>query len=165
MIITIDSSGQLLLIFGIIFAIVVLSMLLKKGDLPKKVISLVIMTAVFAFVFFMFGRPTKIVMDETGLNSRVYGTIEFEWTEITDAILIENYQQTEYKPALKINGSAVKDFRAGYFRLSNGEKAKLVTQSSDDALLIRTAEKTYLFAVDELDSMIAYLSRYIKITE
>jgi hypothetical protein len=162
MIISIDAGGSLLLIFGIIFAVIILSMLLKKGDFKKKILSLIIILVAFAFVFIMFGRPSKLIVDDEGINSTSYGKIDFDWKDINRAVLVAAYQSSPYKPVLKLTGTAVKDFRAGTFKLSNGETAKLITQSAEDAAVFYTGDKIYLLAIDELDKLIDIASDYVQ---
>ena len=165
MTITVNAGSQMMLIFGIILGVIVLSMLLKKGDFQKKIIAIVILLVVFGFVFFSFGRPSEIVLDEHGLDSGVYGKISFDWEDVDEARLIRDYQDGTYKPVMKLNGNAMKGYRSGTFKLAGGEKVKLVTQRADDALFFSTSEGSYLFAVDQLDSMYDYASKYIEITE
>ncbi|MBI9108360.1 MAG: hypothetical protein JEZ04_16560 [Spirochaetales bacterium] len=161
MTITINSAGSLLLIFGIIFVVIILSMLLKKGDLRKKLLSLGMLIVIFAFTFFMFSRPSQLTIDDEGVESTSYGKISFDWNEVEKALIIEDYQDTGFKPLVKLNGTAVKNFRAGSFKLSNGENVKLITQSAEDAAVFYTDKNIYLIAVDELKAFIDVASEYI----
>lgn len=159
--ITIDSGGMLLIIFAIIFAAVIISMLLKRGDFKKKTAALVILIVTFGFVFLMFGRPAEITVNENGIESTTYGKIAFRWNEVEKAVLIDNYQDTGFKPTLKLNGTAAVNFRAGTFKLSNGDKVKLITQSSGDAAIFYTDKDIYLIAIDELPALIDIAGDYI----
>lgn len=163
MVITVNASSFIFIIFGAVFLVTILAMLLKKGDRHKKIISLAVLVVVFIALFISFGRPSEIVVNEKGIKSGVYGKIEFSWDEVETARYIDNYQNTKYKPSLKISGTAMKDFRAGKFRLANGKTVKLVTQSVDDAVLFSTAEGDFLFAVDEIDTMIEIASKYTEV--
>ena len=163
MTISVSVGSFLFIIFGAIFAVTVLTMLLKKGDTRKKIISLTILIVVFISVFYFFGRPSEIVIGDNGINSDVYGKISFSWDDVESARYIENYQETGYRPVMKLNGTAVQDFRAGKFRLSNKETVKLVTQKSDNAVLFVTDKETYLFAVDELDEMLKIVKKHIEV--
>ena len=163
MIISVSAGSFLFIIFGAVFAVTLLAMLLKKGDRQKKIISLVIFIVVFVFIFIFFGRPSEIVINETGIESNVYGRIVFSWSDVDSAEYIKNYQETEYKPSLKLNGTAMKGFRAGKFKLTGGDTVKLVTQTSEDAVIFRTSEGSYLFAVDELDALMKIASEHVSV--
>ena len=163
MTISVSSGNFLFIIMAVILGVVILTMLLKKGDRNKKIISLIILIAVFIFLFISFGRPSEIVVNENGVNSDVYGKIAFNWRDVEKAIYIEDYQDSPYKPTLKINGTAVKGFRAGKFRLESGESVKIVTQNSEDAALFYTSGGTYLFAVDQLKALIDIAEDYIEV--
>ncbi len=161
MTIEISSGNMLLIAFGIIFAVIVLMMLLRPGQRGKKIISIVILIVVFCVVYFMFGRPGEISISDTGVKSTVYGKIEFTWDEVRSAELVKDYQNTDWRPTIKINGSAFPGFRAGRFRLANGDMAKIVTQKSGDAVIFRTENDTYLFAVDDMDKLTEIASEHV----
>ncbi len=163
MTISVSAGSFMYIMMAVIIGVIILSMLLKKGDRNKKIITVVIVLAVFIFIYILFGRPAKIVIDEQGINSTAYGKIEFNWSDVKSAEYISNYQNSPYKPSLKLNGTALKYFRVGKFRLVNGDNVKLVTQKSDDALIFYTSDGIYLFAIDQLKEMIDIADNYIEV--
>lgn len=160
--IIISASSTLLIFFGIVFAAIIVLMVLRSGQTKQKLLSLAIMAAVFTLVYFQFGRPKEIVIDQSGVHSEAYGKIDFAWTDVDDAKVITGYQDTEWKPSVKINGSSFIGFRTGKFKLSNGDYAKIITQKSNDAVIFQTSEDLFLFALDEHEEFIRIASEYIQ---
>ena len=163
MTISVSAGSFIYIILGIILLVIILSMLLKKGDKNKKILGFIIIIVVFVFVIITFGRPKDIVINEQGITSNVYGKIAFNWSDVKSAEYIENYQDSPYKPVMKLSGTAFPGFRAGKFRLSSGENVKLVTQESTDAVIFNMKDETFLFAVDRLDELIDIADNYIEV--
>ena len=159
--ITINPGNSFLIFFGIIIAIVVVLMILKPGQGSRKILSLIILIAAFAAVYFLFGRPSDIIIDDSGVHLNAYGRINFSWSEVTEAEIIEDYMNTEWRPKVKISGSGMIGFKAGRYRLSGGNTAKILTQKSDKAVIFITDDEIYLLAVDETDKLIETASKYI----
>ena len=158
----IETGGTLIVFFLIVLTLVVLLMIFKQGKRRQKITSLVILIAAFAVLYLFFGRGAEIRIDSAGIESTAYGGINFEWDDIIDAEIIENYRQSGWKPVIKLNGSSFPGFKTGRFRLANKENAKILTQKSEDAVIFRTDEELYLFAVDQHDKFIDYVSEWIK---
>ncbi|HAK46945.1 MAG TPA: hypothetical protein DCO79_13650 [Spirochaeta sp.] len=162
MTLTFSSGSTLLIFFGIVLAAVIILMILRPGKRGQKLLSIVILLVTFSVVYFIFGRPTEILIDSEGIHSEAYGKINFAWTDVNDAEIIENYEDTGWKPSVKINGSGLIGFRAGRYRLTNGDTAKILTQKSDKAIVFQTKDEIYLFALDETDKLIEIASDYIE---
>ena len=52
------------------------------------------------------------------------------------------------------NGNSFAGFKSGWFRLSNGRTAKVLTQASADALVLESAETLWLLAPDRLGELV-----------
>ena len=162
MAITFSPGSSLIILFGVILAVVIILMIRRPGQTNQKLLSIVIMLVVFAVVYFMMGRPSEMLVDEDGIHSDAYGKINFSWSDVSEAEIIEDYTKTNWKPSIKINGVGMMNFKAGRYRLSNGSVARILTQQTDKAVVFITDEATYLIAVDEIDALIEKASEFIE---
>ena len=64
--------------------------------------------------------------------------IPLESILITEVRLVDPRIDTEYRVTRKVNGTAISDYRVGWFRLSNGEKAFVSLDSRSQALYVPT---------------------------
>jgi len=150
----------LLYVLGAIVVIVVSSMALKKGRRRSKIASLAVLVVVVAVVLGLFYRSSTLTVDETGIHGDTFGKPSLAWSDVTDVILITDLADSEYQPKMKIAGAAFGTDRFGTFTLSGGGRATVAMNREDTALLVRTSERTYLFAVDDMSALTDAVSRY-----
>ena len=162
MIFTINNGYILLIFFAMLFAAIVILMILRPGKRGQKLLSIGILVVICSVVYFMFGRPAEVIIDKAGIHSEAYGKINFEWSEVQQAEVIDDYKETEWKPSVRLNGLGLPGFRSGRYRLSNGKQAKVLTQKSEDAVIFQTDEDLYIFAINEHDRFLTIVSQYIE---
>jgi len=146
-----------------ILVVIIASMLLKKGDRKKKMLSLVITVVVMAVVIFFVYRKGSIIVDDGGIRTNTFGKIEVSWDEIDKAEYIEAFDSTNYGLKSKLSGVGIGELKAGLFLLKGGDRARIVVQKNEDALLLRAGDKLYLLAPDQLDSLVSEAAKYIDI--
>ncbi|MDC7225656.1 MAG: PH domain-containing protein [Spirochaetales bacterium] len=161
MIITLSMGTNLLIAFGIIMAIVLVLMILRPGQTNQKLLSIGILLVTFTVIYFILGRPANVVIDEKGIHTESYGKIDFEWSEVESAAIVEDYRNSKWNPEVKITGSGMPGFKTGRYRLDNGETAKIITQKSNKAVVFQTDDAIYLFAFDEIEKIIETASEYV----
>ena len=157
-------SVLLLLIICGIAAFSITSIILKKSSVQKKFVSIAVLLIILISILYFFFRPTSLTVSDTGINSTTYSKISIKWEDIIKAEYIKNYKDTEYKTGLKINGSSIANFKSGTYALKNGEKAKVIIQSSTDAIIIKTKSGLYVFALDAIDEFTKEIKKYIPVT-
>ena len=82
------------------------------------------------------------------------------WGDVTNAYLEPNLQASPFRPTLRTRGVAIGDYRSGRFVLSNGNPARVLAERADQAVIIVTAELTYVFAPDDIDPLVDAVNRF-----
>lgn len=149
----------LFLAIGIV-AVSVVSVVLKKGSRSRKVIALAIVVAVAGVLLLAFYRPTTLTVDSDGVRTNGLRGVALTWADVEHAYFETNLRTSEYRPTVRTNGAAIGDFRTGRFLLSNGESAQVLMERSDQAVVLVTAERTYLFAPSRIDLLVDAINRY-----
>ena len=143
-----------------IFVIGVLSTLVKRGEWPRKLIALAIIVAVSGALVLVLYRPTTLSLDPEGIRLGGLRPVELKWSEVRNAYLESNLPASPYRPTLRTRGVALGDYRSGRFVLSNGDPARVMMERSDQAVIIVTSDLTYLFAPEEIDTLVAAVNQY-----
>ena len=146
---------------GAVLLIVVLSMLLKRGSVARKITALVIVLVVIGVVAIMFYRPTVLTVGEGGFVLKRFGERSVAWTEVTEVVRIEDLSASVYRPSGRIAGVGWGSYRVGRFRLRDGGAARVAMQQDRDALLIVTAQQRYLFAMSRNDELFEAVDRFV----
>jgi len=137
-----------------------ISVFLKKGEVSRKIMSLVIVVAVAGGLLLALYRSTTLTVDEDGLRTSGLSGMDLSWEEVEHAYLETNLGFSEYRPTVRTRGTAIGDYRSGRFLLSNGDSARVLMERADQAVVLVTAELTYLFAPSEIDVLADAISRF-----
>lgn len=143
-----------------VLAVVVLIVLLKKGELAKKAIGLGIAVVVLGLVVLIFYRPTTITVDSEGIAIRGPGGTELAWSEVESAVYEPNLPTSPFRPTVRTRGIAIGEYRAGLFLLSNGNRARVSMEQPDSAVVLRTTDLTYLLAPEDVAGLAAAINEY-----
>ncbi|MGE0622452.1 MAG: hypothetical protein AB7O54_07495 [Pseudomonadales bacterium] len=82
----------------------------------------------------------QLIADEIRFDTRYLAQpIPRHSLSLEDARLVDSSKQTEYRIVEKENGVAISDYRVGWFRLSNGEKAFVSLDSGPEAVYLPTS--------------------------
>jgi hypothetical protein len=152
-----------LVFLGTVLLVVLLSMFFKRESIGRKITALVIVLALLGVVAFLFYRPTVVVVDEQGLVVKRFREQRLLWTEVTEAARIADLPASEYRPVRRILGVSLGAYKAGKFRLQNGNIVQVVAQQDRDALFVGTAGDGYLFALNESDSFAEAVGRFVEL--
>jgi len=144
-------------------AVIIISMLLKKGDIKKKVLSLGLAIVIMVIILFVVYREGSITVDEEGIRAQTFGKIELSWAQVSKAEYVDNFESTEYGIKSKLSGIGIGELKAGRFLLQNGSSAKIVVQKSADALVLTTKDGLVLLAPNKLESLVSEAETYIEI--
>jgi hypothetical protein len=142
-------------------AVVVLSLFLKKGEWKKKLISLGITVVIIGVLIFVFQKPVSLAVDEQGISYSRNKTTEIPWQTVNRVFIVEDYMNSPYRARLKTNGTAVGDYRTGWFKLENGETAKLLMEQDKTGLVIVTGETVHIIGPDDFSTFVNGVREYL----
>ena len=117
------------------------------------VIPLMILT--FGIVSSMRNTTLTLTESELIIKSALYGRkIPLENIMIDGIKTINLDHDTDYNLAFRTNGTALSQFKSGWFRLKNREKALVFITDKDSVVLIPTKDYLLLFSMDNIDEFI-----------
>ena len=149
-----------LYILGAVFLVAVASIALKKGAPRQRIIALVVTVVTLGVVAFFIYRPTTIVVGDEGLEVRATGGVELSWDEVESAVYEPDLRTSPFRPTVRRRGIAVAEYRSGRFLLSNGDPARVYMVQSQSAVIVRTAELTYVFAPSNAEELADAVDTY-----
>ena len=154
-----------LVFLGAVLLVVLLSMIFKRGGAVNKITALVIVLVVLGVVAFVFYRPTVVSVGEQGFSVNRFRERKVAWSEVSEAIRIEDLSSSEYRPRARIVGVSLGAYKVGAFRLNNGDKVQAVMEQGRDALLVVTSPEGYLFALAENQELVEAVGRFVDVRE
>ena len=137
-----------------------ISAVLKKSELPRKIITIAVVIALAGGLLIVLYRPTTLTVDQDGLHTNGMRGVDIGWDNVDHAYSELNLANSVYRPTVRTGGTALGNYRTGRFLLSNGESAQVLMERSDQALVIVTDELTYLFAPDEINPLFDAVNRF-----
>jgi len=146
-----------------IFVITVPAVLLKKGKWQVKIGVVLFLVIIGGILLFFFYRKTKLAVTDEGIYSNNYGEFLIKWEMIDESFIIDDLKNSDYNPVLKINGYSLGNVGLGWFKLENGESARVVLQTRTKCLVVRSGSKIYLFGPENFDSFIYAVDMYIDV--
>jgi PH (Pleckstrin Homology) domain-containing protein len=148
-----------------VVAVGAISVLLKKSELPRKIITAVVVVALAGGIVLVLYRSTTLTVDGDGLRTTGLSGVDLSWDEVQHAYSEANLAVSKYRPTVRTRGVAIGDYRTGRFLLSNGNGAQVLMERSDQALVIVTAGLTYLFAPSEIDVLFDAVNQHRSIPQ
>jgi hypothetical protein len=146
--------------------VAIASILLKKGKLLVRLIAVAAVAVLSAVLLLLVYRPHSLSLTAAGIVDGTYGRrITTPWSEVREARLVRDFAAGEYRPTLKVNGNGLARLKTGWFKLANGRTARVLIQSSADALLLETEHALYLLAPDRLAELVAAVREQTNVTE
>ena len=134
----------------------------KDTNTVITMIIIVMAAIIIPLVFLTFGiidsmRNTTLALTENELiiKSLFYGRkVPIENIFIDEIKQIDLDVNTEYAATLRLNGIFVPQFRSGWMRLKNKEKALVFITDKNNVVLIPTKEYLILFSMSNIDEFI-----------
>jgi hypothetical protein len=148
-----------------VFVVALLSVLLKKGETWKRILTMGIVVVVCGAILLFFYRDKHLVVDEAGMHGNPYGQVSLEWGAVTKAVLVEDLGSSPYALRMRTNGVAVGSYRMGWFSLANGQKGFVFAEIPARALVLETSGLTYVLAPKQLDEMVAIAETHVTVTK
>ena len=141
----------IILFFGVLGiglpTIIILILLYKEGYRSKKSIATFVFLTVFAFVFTIiywhYQTNIEIDMGKLIINVPPYTTKVIEKEDIVRAFVVDCNINSSYSPTLRTGGTGWGSYKTGWFKLSNGASALLVTSRAEN-ICIETKEGYYI---------------------
>ena len=116
-------------------------------------IPLIILT--FGIMSSMKNTTLTLTEKELIIKSAFYGRkIPLENIMIDGIKAISLDHDTDYDLSFRTNGTALSQFKSGWFRLKNHEKALVFITDKDSVVLIPTKDYLLLFSMDNIDEFI-----------
>jgi len=143
---------------GGVVLLAVLLVFLAKGNARRKVIGVVVTVVVVVVVVVIFYRPTTITVDSDGVT--VGRGVELSWTEVESAVYEPDLANSPFRPTVRTAGYAVGDYRSGRFLLSNGDRARVHTEQSASAVILRTEGLTYVLGPEDAAGLAEAVDTY-----
>lgn len=154
-----------LVVLGAVLLVVLSAMILKRGNIKKKLTALVIVLVVLGGVALMFYSPTIVLVGEQGLTMKRFLARTVPWAEVTEAKRIGDLAASEYRPTRRVVGVSLGSYRVGTFRLKDGGRAQAVMEQTREALLIVTPKERYLFALADNDRLVDAVGRIVEVSD
>jgi hypothetical protein len=153
----------LLYVIAAVLVVGLTSVLLKRSPVQRKILgSVALLVACGAFLI-IFYRDRHLVLDEQGIHANLYGRHEIPWSSIKRAVDIEHLPGSPYAPVRRTSGTAIGNYRTGWFTLAGGGSAFLVMQEADRALLIEDGTTRYLIGVKDMDGLLREVGKHVSI--
>lgn len=127
---------------------VVVALLLRGKPLVHRVAPVVIVSAACALFYHFALRPMRFSWDRDGIRDATFGEERrIGWSDVRDVRLVRSFRGSEYRPVLRTDGTFYAGFSSGTWRLANGGSVRVFLEpTSVDALLVTTADSTYLYS-------------------
>jgi hypothetical protein len=143
-----------------ILGVAIVSLILKKGEPVRKAIGVGIAVVVVAAIVLYVYRPVTIRVGEERVEVRGAGGLALEWEDVESAVYVEDLRTSPFRPTVRTRGVAIGGYRTGRFLLSNGDAARVFMVQAEDAVIIQTDERTYVFAPENADEMAEAVDTY-----
>jgi hypothetical protein len=158
-------KAQPIILYVCIALVVVagLAVLLKKGSVPARIATMAIVVVACGAILFFFYRDKSLVVDDQGMRGSLYGKVAIAWQDVRAARVVDNLSHTPWAPRFKTNGIDFGAYRVGWFRLDNGSMGYVLTDNGDRALVMETAERTYVLGPRELDALVGAVARHVRV--
>jgi hypothetical protein len=138
----------------------VVTVLLRKGERRRKITAVVIAVIVAGALLLVLYRPVTLTVGPEGVTTSGINSIDLSWNEISQAYLESNLPRSEYRPTVRTRGAAIGQYRTGRFLLSNGDSARVFMERSDAAVILVTADLTYLLAPEDVEGLAEAVDRF-----
>jgi hypothetical protein len=146
--------------------VAVSSVLLKKGQLAKRIAALGVVAVVSVLMLVFLYRPGRLSVTQEALVDGTYmRTVSSPWSEVRRAFVVRGFAQGQYRPTIKVNGNGLPKLKTGCYRLAGGQTARVVIQSSADALVLETDRTLYVLAPDRLAELVAAVRQHVAVEE
>lgn len=164
--IVLEAPKSILLIVLAVDVVAVASILLKKGELGRRLAALGLLVAASAFLLVFLYRPSRLSVTPEALVDATYGrAVTIPWGQVERAMLVRDWASTDYRPTVRLNGVGLPGLKAGWFRLAKGGRARVFIQSSGDALVLEAAGTLYVYGPDRLAELVAAVREHVTVEE
>lgn len=145
------------------FVALVVLLVARTKPLVHRIAPIVLALAASAFVLVLAYRPARFAWNDAGIVDDGFGSARtIAWGDIREARVVPDYARTEWTLARRTNGIAHEGIRAGGFQLANGVDARVfLVPTEPDAMLIRTANETCLYAPTSFAAFSAAVSAHV----
>lgn len=126
----------------------------KKGPL-NYILGWVICLIVGLFIVSISRGGTMIIQDnQVTLKAPLFKQKIIESSQVKQAMVVELRKGSVYYPVLKKSGGAFKNFRNGWFKLQNDEKAFLLVEGRKAIYVKTESGDIYMFGINDFDKLV-----------
>jgi hypothetical protein len=148
-----------------IFGVVLASVLLRRGDGTRKAIALVLAVVVLGVFVGTTWRTRYVRIDDAGISTNAVGTLSLPWDRVASARFDRTGPASEFWPVARTAGTSMGSYHAGWFRLRNGESARLFVQGDGPRLVLRTPDALYVLGFDGIDEAVEAIAAHVAVEE
>jgi len=126
----------------------------KKGPLNYILGSIVCIVVGIFITHIAKGGTLKIEDQTVKMKIPMYSQKSFSFAEVTESATIDLNADSPYLPIKKKSGTAIKNFKSGWFQLKNGQNTFLLLEGRK-AIYIKTANgDSYLIGINNFDQLV-----------
>ena len=140
----------MLLILAGVAGIALFSLARRQMTAVRRVVSIAVVIVVCGVILLVANRPRHLVVDGQGVRSGTAANLSIEWTAVTSARLVADLDSSPWAPVARTGGTAMGEYRSGWFTLRNGVSANVLIEAGGAAVIIEGDGKTFVYAPKEL---------------
>lgn len=121
---------------------------LRGRPLVHRVLPVVVVSAACAVAWRFALRPMRFAWDRDGVRDGTFGMERVvRWSDVRDVRLVRDFRRSDARPVRRTKGTYYDGWCSGTWQVADGRSLRVfVDPSSSDALLVTTADETYLWA-------------------
>ncbi|MGE5559462.1 MAG: PH domain-containing protein [Chloroflexota bacterium] len=131
------------------------------GSKAKRIMTaIVIIPVMFFLVRTLLPAPggMKVTVGETMVVSSSYGKLEIAKSDVISAVVVgELNADPDLRPTLRTNGTAIGEYKLGWFTLANGKKAFIMT-ATPEVVALELPDKYVIVAPSDFAGFVRALN-------
>ena len=122
---------------------------LRGRPLVHRLLPVAVVSVACAAAWHLALRPMRFAWDRDGVRDGTFGAVRaIAWADVRDVRLVRGFWKSEVRPVRRTKGTAYSGWCSGEWQLADGRGVRVfIEPSSCDALLVTTADATYLWAL------------------
>jgi hypothetical protein len=151
-------------LFGLPAGIGLLALLLRGKPVVHRILMFVVVAAACLGISWFALRPMRFAWDESGIRDATFGEERrMAWSEIRSVEVVRCYNRTDFRPIRRTSGTAYSGWRSGEFEVASGATLRVFLEPEvADAVVLRTADSTYLYAPRSFESFLEVVKRHTR---
>jgi hypothetical protein len=154
------SSFPLLIVAGVV-GVALFSLLRKQVTPVRRIVSIAIVIVACGAILLVTYRPRHLVVDGQGIRFGTAANQSVEWSRISSARLVADLDSSPWALASRTAGTAIGEYRSGWFRLKNGASAYVVVEANGAAVIVEGDGKTFVYAPKDVAAFADEVAKHV----